>query len=97
MCMKTVYKYPLKLQDYQVLSLPQGAVILHVDYQGMEDLFLWALVDTNAPLEPRGIRIAGTGHDLNISGWYKYINTVFSDWGLVWHIFEVMVNGKAEE
>ena len=94
--MKTVYKYPLEFADYQEVELPQSADLLHVDYQGSEIQF-WALVDTNAPKELRGIRIAGTGHDLSLAGWHRYINTVFDSLGLVWHIFEVPLHGKAKK
>ncbi len=44
--MKRVYKYPLRVNDRQIVKLPKGAEILSVQIQ-RGDICLWALIDTS--------------------------------------------------
>ena len=87
--MKTIYKYPLKIQDSQVVTLQKGSILLSVETQN-DIPVLYALVDLNEKeLENKGIRIFGTGNpfDVNMTSW-TYLNTVMTQSGsLVWHIF----------
>lgn len=84
--MKTIYKYPIEIQDRQVLTLPKGSEILTVKMQ-KDYIFLWALVENTEETEDFEILIYGTGHpieDVQI----KYISTIQSQIGsLVFHIF----------
>lgn len=95
----TVYRYPLKLEDEQVIEMPAGAEILHVARRenhhvvlgvaGVQDAIeLWARVDPEEPLRPRHIRVAGTGHLLG-SAELVHLGTVqISEGRLVFHVFE---------
>ena len=73
--MITVYKYRLDLvglMDGADLRLPVGAEVLSVGLQG-KDAFLWARVDTEAALETRRFRIAGTGEDLEDCASWRFV------------------------
>ena len=61
--MNTIYKYDLGTARETHLSLPSGAKILRVDFQGATPK-LWAEVSTGAPLENRTIEVFGTGHEM---------------------------------
>lgn len=89
---KKVFKYPLRIDDKIILSLPKGAEILTVQTQ-FEHPCLWALVDPYATVETRVFRLAGTGHPIafDIGSVYKYINSFQLQGGnLIFHLFEIM-------
>lgn len=85
---KTVYKYPLEIEDEQVVLLPTGARILTVQQQN-NNIFLWALVNpTSTNAQAFTIRIHGTGHAISDSDELEYINTVQLYGGkLLFHVF----------
>lgn len=83
--MKTVYKYFLKIEDLQVISLPRDAKLLCVQIQNGTPC-LWAQVDDQLPHEDRTICIYGTGHKIAHIG-LEYIGT-FQIPDLVFHVFE---------
>jgi hypothetical protein len=80
-----VYKYPLELDDSQLIGMPKYADILKVGYQG-KSLHVWALVDLKMETVARKFVISGTGHELPASR-LIYVDTVF-DGNYVWHIFD---------
>jgi hypothetical protein len=86
--MKTIYKYPLALTDWQQIRMPEGAEILSAQMQG-EDLCLWAMVETSNKSTPRAFEVFGTGNpihtDMGIDR--RYINSV-QERVFVWHVFE---------
>jgi hypothetical protein len=85
----TIYKYPLKTTDEQVIQMPFGATILSAQCQ-MKSICVWAIVNTTAPLENRKFRIFGTGHPFDLTpNEFKFIDTVQMDM-LVFHVFEVI-------
>lgn len=89
--MITVYKYPLVIDDYQILKLPRDAKILSAaKINGL--LYLWAMVDTDQPdVQTRVLRLAGTGHPLKSTCQYEFISTIIfpiSDETLIFHLFE---------
>lgn len=90
--MKVVYKYPLS--DWQeTIKMPKDAEILTAQIQGTTT-YIWALVDTDNPIEERTFAIYGTGNEIKSCGEMRYINTIFQNAGLsltsyVWHIFEI--------
>jgi hypothetical protein len=86
--MKTIWKYPLRLTDYQMVEMPEGACVLAVQVQ--KDVpCLWALVEDSARKVQRSFRIVGTGHDaMGVRG-DSYIGSFqMSDGVLVFHVFE---------
>lgn len=88
--MKTIFKYPLRVDDYQTVIMPRGAQILTVQAQ-REIPCVWALVETNNEPEERHFRIAGTGHRMNAKDKFlRYLGTfqIMRD-DLVFHVFEI--------
>lgn len=66
------------------VDVPRGAEIKATACNGGA-LSFWAVVDPNAPTEPRRFRIFGTGW--SVEPGYTYIGTGF-DGPFVWHLFE---------
>ena len=92
--MLTIYKYSISDAQggYSSNELPVGAKILSSAFQG-NDLFIWALVDTDAVKERRYFLVFPTGSDI---GSYAeqmliFINTAFIG-SLVFHVFEYKMN-----
>lgn len=89
--MKKIYKYPIEIQDEQVVLLPTGAKILTVQTQGGK-AFLWAMVNPTMPNDMAvTIRIFGTGHTIQDADRLEYIGTIQMCGGaLVFHVFKVV-------
>ncbi len=85
--MKTVWKFGLEFDDSQRVNMPAGAELLSVGSQG-DSLFVWAVVDSQAHLEPRTFLIRGTGHPLPNTPLRFLGRATTHDEQLVWHIFE---------
>lgn len=83
--MKTIYKYPLFLMDEQSIGIHEGAHALSAQMKG-DQLFVWALVDSDAKLDSRKVRIFGTGNPVNLDGNWQFLGTV-QERMFVWHIF----------
>lgn len=88
--MRTIWKFTLQITDMQKVRMPAGAKILSVQKQGFH-VCLWAMVNTEQPLETRHIEILGTGNPISegVGVSRTFIDTV-QDGPLVWHIFERM-------
>ncbi len=86
----TIWKFPLPAPDDVVtLMMPRGAVVLSVQVQH-ETPCVWALVDPEAPKVPRRFRWAGTGHPLDLRGFWKFVGTFQLHGGdLVFHLFDL--------
>lgn len=89
--MKKIYKYPIEIQDEQVVLLPTGAKILTVQTQSGK-VFLWAMVNPTMPNDMAvTIRIFGTGHTIQDADRLEYIGTIQMCGGaLVFHVFKVV-------
>ena len=87
---KRIYKYDLKFEENNHLYLPEGALILDIDFQAGRALKLWALVpiDERIKKTPVDILIAGTGHPIHNRALDKFdhFKTLHEE-GFVWHIF----------
>lgn len=66
--------------------MPRGAEILAVDVQNNTPT-IWAIVDTDMPLETKVLGIYGTGHPGDVPDISRHLGTIQLD-GFVWHIFE---------
>jgi len=80
--MKTIYKYPLKVADMQIIELPPSSVPLTVQIQkGIP--CLWAEVDTEDCVKQKiEFQTYRTGHPItdNLSEYlstYQYVDLVF--------------------
>lgn len=87
--MKTIWKFPLIVNDFQQISIPAGAQLLDVQVQHDQPC-LWALVDPAAPREFLTFRTVGTGHPFIDDAWgsYRHIGTYqLAAGGFVGHVF----------
>jgi hypothetical protein len=91
---RAVHKFQLPESDGGhtiTLKMPRFAEPLHVAVQGRA-LCLWALVDTEQPLQNHELEVYGTGHDMahqhDSVTKPKHLSTVLLDGGsLVLHFF----------
>lgn len=60
--MRTIYKYPIPFLEDFTIDLPKGAEVIRVDNVDGH-LFIWAVVDTEAPMEPRQFHGRKTGSE----------------------------------
>jgi hypothetical protein len=83
--MKTIWKFPLKIVDHQLVTAPAGMQPLCVDVQNGIPC-LWAMVDPSREKVQHPIFINGTGHPVRHQG--HYISTFqMHDGALVFHAF----------
>jgi len=85
--MKTIWKFPFKVQGHFELDMPGGAQILDVQVQ-RDQPCMWAMVDPAARPVKRRFVIVGTGHPIHqMEGW-PHVGTFQEAGGaLVWHLF----------
>lgn len=85
--MKTIYKYPLEIIDYQSIEIPLGSEILTVQIQN-EIPCIWAIVNPDFIKIKYTFRIFGTGNPIEDDFKGSYIGTYQSQGGkLVFHVF----------
>lgn len=78
----TIRKYPLEIQDVQIIKMPEGAQIMTVQRQRSMPC-LWAAVEPNKPEVEYKLLTFGTGHP-NVTG--RYIGTYQTNM-FVFHVF----------
>ncbi len=88
--MKTIYKYPLVIEDSQNIPIPEGSEFLSIQEQN--DLpIIYFLVDPSQDKFPLEFRLLETGQPLEESSLegFLYLGTVLTYLGgkLTWHIF----------
>lgn len=89
---KSVWKFPVSLEDQFPLEMPEGAQPLSVQMQHGQPC-LWALVNPDAPRRSRFFRLVGTGHPVEEG--LGFVGTFQLNGGaLVFHLFEA---GGAQE
>jgi len=86
--MKTVFKYPVQIGKVVTHEIPGLIRFFHLDAQDGK-LYVWALVDTEEPIEKAEIYTCGTGWDLPDDRYPTYIGTYQSSDNFVWHAFEL--------
>jgi len=87
--MKRIYKYELKPQEMQIISLPVGSKVLSVIEQN-DTIMMYALVNIEEKeTDKYYFTIYGTGHDIsNGINTFEFIDTVKLQGGsLVFHVF----------
>lgn len=87
--MQAIWKFELAITDINVIYMPIGAKVLHLDTQFGEPC-IWALIpDTMAREEERFFRVYGTGHRHENIDSGIYIGTIKEkEDRLIWHVFE---------
>lgn len=86
-----VWKYPLPAREQFYLQLPVGAQITTAQTQGSQAPRIWALHDTDAPLEQRAFWLVATGEELVVPPGVQlsFVATLQTELGLrVYHLFE---------
>lgn len=84
-----VWEFKLKRNDVQDVEMPAGAKVLTLQVQ-RQSACIWALVNTEAPVELRTFRTFGTGHVAEGVSSGGYVGTWQQhDGALVWHVFDV--------
>jgi hypothetical protein len=86
---RTIWKFPLKIDDRQIIKMPIYAEILTVQKVQNGTPCIWVLVDPEGETEERNFEIFGTGNPIYVDMGVdrKYIGT-FQDSIFVWHLFE---------
>ena len=85
--MRTIYKYAIEATDDLIIEMPKGAIILTVQVQRGYPC-IWAIIDTNAPMVRRHLKVFRTGHPMPAT--IPYIGTFQIMGGdLVFHLFDV--------
>lgn len=84
-----IWKWELKINDIQKLTMPKDAKILSVQEQNGK-CCIWALCNENEVKEERNFIIYGTGHKvlpilMNYIGTFQLFNG-----DLVFHLFEIV-------
>lgn len=89
----TIWKFPLRIIDVQVIQMPSGAKILAAANQSGV-LCIWAKVNPANASELRTIEIVGTG--IPVDDYQRqFIGTVVIE-PFVWHVFELIRHGAVQ-
>ncbi len=81
-----IWKYSLKLDGENIVSIPQGAQILSAGIDPQGHLCVWAIVHPERSKEARSIYIRGTGNPFSGEEG-RFIGTV-RDGLYMWHVFQ---------
>lgn len=89
--MRTIYKFPLVIQDEQEIHLPASALVRHVGLDPTGQVCLWIEFETEAAHVWRRVFIRGTGHAVpggppNMGRQPVFAGTVVAG-AFVWHIW----------
>jgi hypothetical protein len=75
------------------VDMPGGAAIVHFAEQaGL--LYLWALVDPDAPMVPHDVWVIGTGWGADLSAWEHVASCLSAGGAFVWHLFARATGGE---
>ena len=82
---EVIWKETLKMEEFQQISIPVGASIIHAGWQ--DNPVIWFRCDPDAPKELVSMAVTPTGYILPTSN-LIYIGTVsLSGGALIFHIF----------
>jgi hypothetical protein len=86
---RVIFKYQMPVLEQFTMKLPAGAEIVRMEDQGGM-FWLWAVVDTNAPMEDRHMRAFKTGAKIPDGIKLRYLGfcAVFVQMELGLYIFE---------
>lgn len=83
----SIWKFPLKILDEQVIQMPKNARILSLQLQNTSPC-IWAFVTPENELEDRFIKMFGTGHVIKGDTENLLFIGTFQLPRLVFHVFE---------
>lgn len=89
--MKAIHKYQLGMAEKASVQMPQGAHIIRID--GIDGfLYIWAVVDTEAPMAQRDFLLFKTGAAMpaNILATHRYLGCggIFVQMELMMYVWE---------
>jgi len=87
--MKAIHKYIVPIQEEVFIDMPQDAEVIRID--GIEGLiYLWAIIDTEAPFEKRKFYLYKTGGKMRDDIELKYLGCggIFVQMELMLYVFE---------
>ena len=84
----TIWQFSLGgANDWQIVAMPEGARVLSARVQH-GGIYMWALVDPDAPKINHTVRIVGTGHLADGLEDWEFVDTVEMLGGeLIFHVF----------
>lgn len=92
--MRTIWKFPLKITDYQWIEVPLESEILSVQSQHGQ-LCLWAEVDSDSSKSRWTVYVIGTGNPLpEMHG--THVGSVIMN-PFVWHVYVSKGYSREEE
>ena len=88
-----VFKYEIPEPDYKnsrsyIREMPSNAKVLSVGMQS-DTMVCWALVNTRTTVMGKMLIVANTGERIHLNPNSRFVGTVTSDFGIVWHIWEL--------
>lgn len=89
--MRTIHKYEIPQTRESVIEMPRGAQLLSVGVDGRDALCVWVECYDQTPLVSRAFYVSGTGWSLDGRPHSRFIGTVVTKTGYVWHVYEVLV------
>ena len=84
--MTKIFKYPIKIQQKQEISVPIGVVPIHVGLDPTGEPCIWCVVEIGRPTIDMSIIIIGTGHEMPSE--IKVHIGSFVQGPYVWHVFQ---------
>ncbi len=86
--MKTIWKYPFKVDDRFTLEIPARSEVIHVGLDPEGNRCLWILLDPEDVKYTATFYIFGTGH--NVDSRFQGSRHVgsFIEGPFVWHVFQ---------
>jgi hypothetical protein len=79
-----VLKYPIEITDRQEINMPNRAKLIHVGYDPLGVLCVWAVVDERNKRKPVVVSVVGTGRPMTVETG-AHLGSII-DGELVWHI-----------
>jgi len=91
----TVWKFKIPIEAMFTLEMPKEAEILHAEAFSDRDIFMWARVDDEAPLEHRSFSLIGTGKPVPTGPHIASFSLHAGD--IILHLFERTTKRSLEE
>jgi hypothetical protein len=85
--MDAVWKFPLLVDSPTTVKAPKGARPLSVGLDGNGTLCVWMMANTDRPAVHVTFNVYGTGEEIKGHPG-RFLGSVTTRGGLVWHIFE---------
>lgn len=85
--MRTVWKIPFQIKEFQQLDVPRNAVPLHVGLDPKGVPAIWFKVDDLQEVRPMIVYVYGTGQRMEPEAVTPLGSFVWKHNGTVWHVF----------